>query len=218
MEDTIKRIEKAIELAENFDSQLTDGVLNIEGMSGKKSRHFLNNLLTSNDIYLEVGSWKGSTLVSALYPSPVKKCKKYFAIDNFSEFTDGQNVENTLVDNFKKHLSVDPNILRADSFSINLEEHHISDVSVYLYDGNHHGDSHYQALYHFYPAMNDNFIYLVDDWFCPFLDMRSLIQERTKAAIKDLNLNTIYFKEISQDKKDDSEGWWNGVGIFYFSK
>jgi hypothetical protein len=218
MDNIIKRIERAIQLAENLQSELTEDILNIEGMSGKKNRHFLNNLLTPDDTYLEVGSWKGSTLVSALYPSPVKKCKKYFAIDNFSEFTEGQNIENTFKDNFKKHLLVDPNIICADSFSLNLKDNGISDISVYLYDGNHHGNSHYDALHYFSSAMSDNFIYLVDDWFCPFLDMRNLIQERTRSAISDLNLKTMYFKEITQDKKDDAEGWWNGIGIFYFSK
>jgi hypothetical protein len=56
----------------------------IEGMSGKKYRFFINTLVKQigDASYLEVGSWAGSTLCSAIYGNKVRAV----AIDNWSQF------------------------------------------------------------------------------------------------------------------------------------
>ena len=53
-------------------------------MSGQKYRTFINLFVHSspNPRYLEVGSWAGSTAVSALYGNQVKAV----CIDNWSQF------------------------------------------------------------------------------------------------------------------------------------
>lgn len=52
-------IENAFENAEKNISKINDEILHIDGMSGKKTRHFYNNLLNIEDArYLEIGTWK----------------------------------------------------------------------------------------------------------------------------------------------------------------
>lgn len=64
----ISHVKESIEKAKNGISKLYQGILNIEGMSGSKIRHFLNNVCSFKGVnYLEIGCWKGSTLVSAAY-------------------------------------------------------------------------------------------------------------------------------------------------------
>jgi hypothetical protein len=55
----------------------------MKGYSGKKTRHFYNNLLSIEDArYLEIGTWKGSTLYSAMYGNKAQ----ITYIDNWSQF------------------------------------------------------------------------------------------------------------------------------------
>ena len=52
-------------------------------MSGLKTRHFYNNLLNFDDArYLEIGSWKGSSVCSAMYNNNAM----IICVDNWSEF------------------------------------------------------------------------------------------------------------------------------------
>jgi hypothetical protein len=66
--------------------------------------------------------------------------------------------------------------------------------------------------------VRDDFIYIVDDWFCPFQETRNIIQKQTRQAIEDSNFTVLFELEIPSTKKDDRDGWWNGVGIFILSK
>ena len=66
IETMIEQVGQAIDMAERNESKLIPEILNLEGMSSSKNRHFLYNLINSDDWYLEIGCWKGSTLVSAL--------------------------------------------------------------------------------------------------------------------------------------------------------
>ena len=66
--------------------------MNIQGFSGAKTRHLYNNLCSfrkpdgSETEYLEIGTFAGSTFVSALYGNG-----HVFGtgIDNFTELTEG---------------------------------------------------------------------------------------------------------------------------------
>jgi len=74
-------IETAFENAENCNSKITDDIIQMEGMSGTKTRHFYNNLLNTEDArYLEIGTWKGSSVCSAMCNNQAK----VVCIDNWS--------------------------------------------------------------------------------------------------------------------------------------
>ena len=76
-------IDTAFENAENNISKINDEIIKIHGMSGTKTRHFYNNLLNTEDArYLEIGTWKGSSVCSAICGNKAK----VVCIDNWSEF------------------------------------------------------------------------------------------------------------------------------------
>jgi len=81
-------VNKAFENAEINVSKITNDIISIDGMSGTKTRHFYNNLLNFEDArYLEIGTWKGSSVCSAMY----KNNAKVVCIDNWSEFNGPKN-------------------------------------------------------------------------------------------------------------------------------
>jgi hypothetical protein len=51
-----------------MDSSLPEWVVKMQGMSGKKYRYFINNLIhgLGNARYLEIGTWSGSTACAAM--------------------------------------------------------------------------------------------------------------------------------------------------------
>ena len=77
-------LKESFEKCLNYESKLPSWILELEGMSGKKYRHFINNLINfvPNCKYLEIGCWKGSTLCSALYNNNVIA----YTVDNWGEF------------------------------------------------------------------------------------------------------------------------------------
>ena len=65
---------------ENMAHQLLD----IHGMSGYMYRHLLNNLCSRQGItYGEIGTWNGSTYLSAIFNNPYIKA---WTCDNWTEF------------------------------------------------------------------------------------------------------------------------------------
>ena len=72
-------------------------MLLLHSISGFKTRCFYNNLCLMTDArYLEIGSWEGSTLCSAMFENP----HGYFmAIDNFTEFNKNKNVKDFFYSN-----------------------------------------------------------------------------------------------------------------------
>ena len=76
-------IDKAFDNAENHISKITSGIIHMDGMTGTKTRHFYNNLLDIPDArYLEIGTWKGSSVCSAMCNNKAT----VVCIDNWSEF------------------------------------------------------------------------------------------------------------------------------------
>ncbi len=139
--------------------KLSDFVLSIEGMSGIKYRYFINNLLETinNPRYLEVGSWAGSTLCSAIYGNKLKAT----AIDNWSQFGGPVNL-------FFAHLAnccsgeTKISVLSEDFRKVNFKV--IGKFNVYLFDGPHEYQDQYDGLYMALDALTDEFVFIVDDW------------------------------------------------------
>lgn len=193
-----EKIKKAIELAKQEKSKLTEEVLGIEGMSSKKFRHLLNNLVDNKTRYLDIGTWKGSTVISAIYQNTPEF---YITIDNWSCHG---NYTNEFYNYFEKFIGKPPNFINQDSFTINLQEHNIKDINLYLYDGGHHWEQHYDAINYFYDALADEFIYIVDDY------NEKKIQSATQWSLNDKNIKIDYSEYLTSPNKDD---WWCGTFI-----
>ena len=205
-------IETSFQNAENGISKITTDIINMDGMSGTKTRHFYNNLLNSHDArYLEIGTWKGSSVCSAMCNNKAK----VICIDNWSEF--GGPKSEFLV-NFEKFKGKnDATFIENDCYKVDVSV--LPKFNIYMYDGNHSNDSHYMALLHYYDCLDDVFIFIVDDW--NWDDVR----DGTYKSIQQLQLKILYEKEIrltwdnthtvEQLAKDT---WWNGLYVAILQK
>ncbi len=82
----IAHVQTSIANGQQMISKLNQEALAIDGMSSPKVRHFLNNLCSLPEAnYLEIGCWKGSTLVASLFGNQ-SSISSAVAIDNWSDF------------------------------------------------------------------------------------------------------------------------------------
>lgn len=194
-------------------SKLTNEILSLEGMTGIKTRHFYNNLLNCNFLknYLEVGSWKGSSFVSAMYENSIHG----YSVDNWSEFGGPkQEFHNVL----EKYLnSENYTVLDEDCFELSVNK--LNKIDVYLYDGNHSYESQKKAITHFAPILSNKFILVVDDY--NWHD----VQNGTKDGLKESEIevlwdHSIIYNDNNQhtEKETAQKEFWNGMYVAVCAK
>jgi len=212
MNEYITLVKNAFLNAENNISKITNEIIAMEGFSGKKTRHFYNNLLNFEDArYLEIGTMNGSSVCSAMYGNSAR----IVCIDNWSEF--GNN-KDELLHNFELYKgNNNVELIEQDCFQVDVST--LPKFNIYMYDANNSYESHYNALIHFYDCLDDVFIFIVDDW--NWQDVR----EGTRNSIQQLNLKVLYEKEIRLTwdnsvtlQPDLSEHWWNGMYVAILQK
>jgi hypothetical protein len=152
-------LQLAFDRALSLESEVSKECLRIPGMSGKRYRMFINNLirLVSKPRYLEIGSWAGSTACSAMDKNTVKVT----CIDNWSEFGGPREW-------FLKNISgfvtkdVDFSLIESDFRAVDVST--IGNFNVYLFDGPHQERDHYDGLFMYESALDDDLFFIVDDW------------------------------------------------------
>jgi hypothetical protein len=190
-----------------------DDVLALDGMSGRKYRIFINNLIGSIEgaRYLEVGVWMGSTLCSAIYKNKVRA----LAIDNWTQFGGPADKFFANLGRFKGGASVSfiDNDFRAVDFSA------VGKFNVYLFDGPHQETDQYDGLSLAQAALDDQFVFIVDDW------NWAQVRNGTTKALAALGLQLDFAAEIRttlDDTQPELRGkqsdWHNGYFIAACSK
>ena len=180
-----------------INTKIPDWIKFMSGMSGKKYRYFINNLISLIDDprYLEIGCWAGSTACSALYGNEVKA----LCIDNWSEFVDPKTINPSLnVKNPKKEFEINTKkvisekinfkFIESDFRKINYNE--VGKFNIYVFDGPHEMKDHYDGITIVQPSLDDVFILIVDDWNI------SKVRQGTLNAISDLSIKIISKIEI----------------------
>jgi len=212
MEIYKEHIETAFRNAENKVSKITSDIINMEGMTGIKTRHFYNNLLNIKDArYLEIGTWKGSSVCSAMYGNKAK----VICIDNWSEWG---GPKNEFLVNFAKFKGDNDAIfIENDCFKVDVST--LPKFNIYMYDGEHSIESHYKALLHYYNCLDDLFIFIVDDW-----NWRG-VRNGTFESIDKLKLKILFEKEIRltwdnshTPQQQAYETWHNGIYVAILQK
>jgi hypothetical protein len=211
-------VKSAFNDADNNISKITEEIINIKGFTGRKTRHFYNNLLNIEDArYLEIGTWKGSSVCSAMYGNNANVT----CIDNWSEFIDynyGPDPKGEFLSNFDKFKGENnANFIEADCYKVDVTS--LPKFNIYMFDGEHSTESHYNALTYYYNCLDDIFIFVVDDW-----NMKS-VRDGTIKSIETLNLKILYEKEIRLTWDDShtpqplaDNTWWNGMYIAILQK
>jgi hypothetical protein len=212
-----QHIETAFEKAEKGESKITDGIINMEGMTGKKTRHFYNNLLNKDDArYLEIGTWKGSSVCSAMCGNKAK----VVCIDNWSEFnwSEFNYPKNEFLVNFNTYKGEnDATFIEQDCFKVDISQ--LPKFNIYMYDGNHDEHNHFNALKYYYDCLDNMFVFIVDDW------NWEKVRTGTYTAFHQLKLTILYEKEIRLTTDNShtpeplaKETWHNGIYVAILQK
>lgn len=212
MTDLIKHVENCLNLTDNYKSKVVSEILNMNGMSGKKTRHFYNNICSMEDArYLEIGTWRGSSICSAMCNNNIT-C---VAIDNWSEFG---GPKHDFLRNFNKFKGKNnATFIEKNCWDVDVST--LGKFNIYMYDGNHTETSHFQALNHYLPCLDNEFIYLIDDWNWDY------VRNGTMKSIKDNHCQVLYEKCIrtthdnshAKPSRKNSD-WHNGIAIFVLKK
>lgn len=199
-------IDDCIKKTLNGHSKLNEKAITMDGMSNFNVRNLLNLLLEiPNAKYLEIGVWKGSTFYSALH----KNNPSYaLAIDNWSQF-------NGSTEHFLKTMSdleCEYNFLDKESFTVDVNNEIKQKINIYFYDGDHSKESQSLAITHYLDAMEDEFIYICDDW------NFGSASEGTLEAIEKVNLSIEKSWVLKADYNGDIKNWWNGLWVAHLKK
>ncbi len=186
----VDRSLKEAQIPRGFDT--SSSFYALEGMSGKLYRFFINTLVKQlgDAAYLEVGSWAGSTLCSAIHDNKIRA----LAIDNWSQFGGPKDL-------FFKNLrafttsGVSVRVIEADFRSVDYKT--IGLFDIFLFDGPHGEKDQYDGLKLALDALGDEFVFIVDDW------NWSQVRQGTAAAIRECDLDVLYAAEI-RTTLDDS--------------
>jgi hypothetical protein len=198
-----------------MEHKLPPEIRYMDGMSGKKYRYLINNLVeqTPNARYLEVGSWRGSTASSAVYGN---NCRA-LCIDNWSDFLWGDSKENVR-GVFEQNLNAasgttaDASFIDRDFRQVDYKD--IGQYNIYMFDGPHSEQDQYDGVVIAQPALDDVHYLIVDDYNGPG------VRAGTERAIKDLKLEVVAALEIITRTDDQHpqismqhSDWHNGYFI-----
>ena len=200
------RIWNAFRSSIALETKLPDPIMNIRGLSGRKYRRFINRLVheTPDAAYLEIGSWSGSTACSAMAGNNVR----VVCIDNWQ--FDGPKAE------FEKNVAsivstqTDFRFIESDFRSVDYRALGAS-LNIYLFDGPHEYQDHYDGIVIAQPALTEVHILVVDDWNWPS------VRRGTQDAITALGIEIPYSIEIRTTQTDlhptyagQNSDWHNG--------
>jgi hypothetical protein len=214
--ELIRHLTLSYRNAEAGRSRLPQEILDLGGMTGSYTRHFYNNLCSLPGArYLEIGSWKGSSIAAALYGNQMECC---VAIDNWSEFGGPKEEFNAV---FKKYKGANnATAIESDCWDPALIASLTPNrFNIYMYDGYHSEQAQYDALIKYLPCLDNTFIWIVDDWNAP------AVRDGTLRALEDSKV-TVLWRQETRLTWDNSHTemtlakrtWWNGIAIFVIQK
>ena len=192
-----KNLKRSFFQALAMDTKLSDEIKFMSGMSGKKYRYLINNFvsLIDNPRYLEIGSWTGSTVCSALYGNAAKAV----CIDNWITFPEEKQVRKFFnTENQKKTFGINTKKVITEKIDFQFIENDFSKVNynalgkfnIYCYDALHDYKSQYDGIAIPQPALDDIFTIIIDDW-----NLKE-VRNGTFEAFNDLGITVISKIEV----------------------
>jgi hypothetical protein len=156
LQECIKRVEDGYRIPPELSR--------LHGMSNDESRSLLNLLCSMPDTnYLEIGLWKGSTFISALYGNS-KTITNAIGIDNWSE---NGGPKDEFFRNCAQFIPAPENryqIYSENYSTVNQKKAFPQPINVFFYDGNLQKADLEQAFTAHNDILANTFIVLIDDW------------------------------------------------------
>lgn len=219
MTDLVKHVIKCLNRANLFQSKLSQEIVSMEGMSGLKTRIFYNELCSlivegRATEYLEVGTWKGSTICSALWENA--NCHGT-VIENWALFGGPRDEFNQNI--AKARIEDRLQIFEEDVFSFDVSKLS-KPIDVYLYDGDHDEIHQYKGITHIWPALADQAIIIIDDWNAAHIRKGTLDGLRDVGAkvVEQFEITHMLGNEVHTPMPIAHREFWNGMGVFVISK
>lgn len=158
--DLAVALKSAVRVSRGHTKALPGWVQRMEGMSGRRYRSFVNSLVAQvrDPVYLEVGSWSGSTASAAIVNN---RCQA-ICIDDFRGFGGPR-------DDFMRNIAraagrtAQYQILEEDFRKVKFADL-FPRANIYLFDGPHSEQDHFDGVSMALPALTSRFILLVDDY------------------------------------------------------
>jgi predicted O-methyltransferase YrrM len=170
--------------------------------------------LDPNECYLEVGTYRGKSLISAVKGNPMRSV---FACDNFTSFGKDSSFRE-VKNNLKLYNISEKVIFYNEDFKKVLNKEKVSmPVGLYFYDGSHDEESQYLAIKKAENLLSTEALVIVDDWRYAE-DSKSYAKKATERAIEESSNEWKMIYNLPARYNGDHEMWWNGVGVFSFHK
>jgi hypothetical protein len=178
--------------------QLADGLLDVGGFCGLKTRQLMQRICREPvRSYLEVGVLHGATLCAAIAENPHLRA---VGIDDFSQF-DGD-----ATDTLRNILGFgNADLLVSDAFDLRAEC--LGRFDVFFYDGDHSAAATARAIEHFRAALEQPALLIVDDYDWPE------VQEGVRMGLEAAELPLQWSWQLPADQPSDALGWWNGLMV-----
>lgn len=201
-----KRLEKS-RTPKNRD--LADVLTNVPGMATENKLKLLNLAVASleqDEVYVEVGCYKGASLVGAALGNTDHRL---FACDNFSQF-DGADA--SLRETLKKYTPDG----QVQFFDMDFRDFmraapwKPAKIGAYFYDGGHSFEEQYDGMRFALPHLSDDAVIIIDD--TNKREARAadnLIAQQVPGFELMLNLRT---------PRNHHPTWWNGIQVYRYRK
>jgi hypothetical protein len=128
------------------------------------------------------------------------------SIDNFATFGGHE----TIFRNNMSDVGVPYEFINDDCF--NLKTKLDKKYNIYFYDGEHYEQDQEKALTYYYDNLDDEFIFICDDWNFPSVPVG------TFSGISKTNLKIVDHWTLKAKHNGDVENWWNGLWVAILKK
>lgn len=200
-----------------FWRKFFDPCPSVQGMISVKKQKLLNiafSCLNVDECYLEVGTYLGKSLISAMLGNPERKV---YACDNFSQFSSSNCFEKLQNNLCRYKLDKKVTFYNSDFLKILNKDKIPIPVGLYHYDGAHDENSQYRAIKNVEPLLSNEALIIVDDWrFAE--DSKSYAKMGTEKAIKESSNKWETLYNLPARYNGDHAMWWNGVCILAFKR
>jgi predicted O-methyltransferase YrrM len=200
-----------------FTRSYFDPCFHVQGMTSVKKQKLLNiafGLLPEDECYVEIGTYQGKSLISAMKNNPPRPV---YACDNFSEFAVSRPKQ-VLMANLARHGLAKNVVFYQGNFNQFLASNTIKQrIGVYFYDGAHDLKSQYDAIANAEHRLADEALVIVDDWRFG-RDSDSYAEAGTRKAIAQSKNQWRILYALPARYNGDHALWWNGVAILAFHR